>query len=303
MVLHIPSREPCASGVVESVGGAWVGVNIGLAAGTIREEPVGSTDGNVKDKIELLVERSVVRLVLPWVKEFVSETSLAPEGLRGGINIENNVVRGIDVGLDTVFSPVEAISVHSIGERGVMEIVLMSHVVGIFLPVRSPMESGAKTIVTTGGATCSIGSARFNNIDLSRHGPGAIRIVLGEHPDSRPDHITSRKLSYNLNTAILESKALSSAETGAHDGVDVVSTGSSVALTAPEGVGSAKICWCSSPDGIISCHHGLFTDGVGCQSGLEVKNAVVDKGVLTMVLINFKLPVSTTRHGNFMLPL
>ena len=86
-----------------------VGVGPGLAAIAIREVAIGAANSNVEDQEEVLVERSVdVLLVYPRVVTVLPTASL-PEGLGGCVDIEDDLVRCIDVSLDAVLGPNQAI--------------------------------------------------------------------------------------------------------------------------------------------------------------------------------------------------
>ena len=104
-----PSWVPGAPAVPKCVHTVRVGVAPGLAALAIREVAIRSTDSNVEDQEEVLVERCIdILLVYPRVVTVLPTASL-PEGLGGCINIEDDLVRCVDVGLDAVLGPEQAI--------------------------------------------------------------------------------------------------------------------------------------------------------------------------------------------------
>lgn len=80
-------------------------VGPGLATLTIGEVAIGATSSNVHNQVELLVERCIgINLMSPRVIAF-APASLLPEGLCRGIDVEDDVVRGVDVGRDAVLGP------------------------------------------------------------------------------------------------------------------------------------------------------------------------------------------------------
>jgi hypothetical protein len=85
----VPGIEPFILVVIEVVCSFWTGVGPWLSTLTIWEVSVGSTDGDVENEEELLVEWStLLRLVLPWVVNISVETTLG-EHVLIKCNIEN----------------------------------------------------------------------------------------------------------------------------------------------------------------------------------------------------------------------
>jgi len=109
----VPSGVPLVFGIPEGVAGVAVVVGPGLAALTIGEIASGTTDCNVKDQIKILVERRTGGLVDPRVVLMLPST-LAEKVTVRHVNIEDDVVRGVDVGLESFRSPEEAVYVHLI---------------------------------------------------------------------------------------------------------------------------------------------------------------------------------------------
>ena len=60
-----------------------------LAALAIWEVTIDTTNGDVQDEIELLVEWGCVSLAFPWVE--AAETTLLPEGGVGEVDFEDSV--------------------------------------------------------------------------------------------------------------------------------------------------------------------------------------------------------------------
>ena len=77
---------------------------------------------------------------------------------------------------------------------------------GIVCRVRAPVKSGGNDVVSS----LSIGvvvAARFNNVNFTRQGPRSIGGVHGQHPDGRPDPISSGESSSNLDTSVFDGSA------------------------------------------------------------------------------------------------
>ena len=126
----------------------------------------------------------------PWVVT-VSEATALPEAHLGGVDIKDNVVRGVDVGSNAVLRPKKTINVEVISERGITGVLLSCELVFISIIIWSPVESGSKFIVAASFAR-GIVTTRLHDIDLTRSGPASIGFVSWEHPDGWPDPVTLR---------------------------------------------------------------------------------------------------------------
>ena len=69
--------------------------------------------------------------------------------------------------------------------------------------VGTKVKSARGDIVSTLGVSVVV-STRLHDVNFTRAGPFAIDVVLGQHPNSRPQPVTSRKLGLNLNTAVFD---------------------------------------------------------------------------------------------------
>lgn len=180
----------------------------------------------------------------------------------------------------------------------------MGLVVKIVCPVRTPMQSGAKSFrsSTEFFRIANIAST-FHNVDFSACWPFAILIVPGEQPNSRPKPISFRQLGPHLHSAVGKMECLSSGDFGTHDGVNIV-----VAIresgTAVEIVAGALVDNAASPHVIIvPVPHIVGTNFVLSQHGFDVKGSVLDEGSRPVIVIELELPVASTAHGDVMLPL
>jgi len=80
---------------------------------TIWEIPLGSSNSNVHYDVELLIEWSIGRRSFPWVTHRLGELTLGPKVLSDG-NIHYYVTGSIEVGEDSVSSPLETIDMEII---------------------------------------------------------------------------------------------------------------------------------------------------------------------------------------------
>ena len=202
---------------------------------TIGEVPVSTTSSDVHDEVELLVERCIdFALVFPRVVT-VGPATFLPEALGGGVDIEHNVIWGVEVGGDAVLGPNETVDVEIISKGCGMGILLGGLLVTICVPCGTPVEGRAELVVATSRARGAV-TARLHNVNLTRGGPATVCFVDGKQPDGGPEPVTLGQLSLDLNLAVLERELVGGADAGGLDGVDHVARGGSVALTAVESV-------------------------------------------------------------------
>lgn len=115
---------------------------------------------------------------------------------------------------------------------------------GLSLPVvvedrvRPPVEGGVVKITATWiGDYVASG---LHDIDLATPWPNTIHRVRGQHPDGRPEPVTSRQLGNDLDTAIFDANFALGVDSGASDwrdevpqsGVGVSNTGRCAGLRA-----------------------------------------------------------------------
>lgn len=92
----------------------WIIVSPWLVAFAVLEIPVDTADGHIKYNIELLVERSAIfLLVLPRVVEEALELALGEQVL---VEVEPHHFSVVDLGDDSLFSPIELIRVEIISQ-------------------------------------------------------------------------------------------------------------------------------------------------------------------------------------------
>lgn len=117
-----------------------------LAALTIWEVAIGATNSHVEDEVELSVEGSRVVLVDPGIVETAGIGSSLEETLLSEVHVQHNVGRTVNVGVESVLVPVEAIGVPVLIKVNRRNVVSVSLLVLILRPVDSPVESGAKGV-------------------------------------------------------------------------------------------------------------------------------------------------------------
>jgi len=81
----------------------------------VGEVAIGAANCNVEDEVVLLVERCVVWLSLPWVI-LVGPATFGEEVSGLHVDIKDDVVIGVNVGVESVCIPVHSIDVEVIGE-------------------------------------------------------------------------------------------------------------------------------------------------------------------------------------------
>ncbi len=284
-------------GVPESIDGSWVKVGPRLAALTVREVAICATSSDVHEEVEFLVEGSVdLLLVSPRVVTLGPATAF-PEGLRRGVNIENNVVRGVQIGGDSILGPEETIDMEVISEGIRGRVLLRGLLITIGIPGGSPVEGGSELVVAAGGAR-SVVTARLHDVNLTRGRPSAICLILGKHPNGGPQEITLGELSLDLNLSILEVEFADGSKTGGLDGVDDVSRSSGVALTSVESVAGANGGGRSTPDVNVTSMESIFAEVFDGEGWLQIQDAILDERVGAVVCVPLELPVATTTHGD-----
>ena len=288
--------------VPEGVRGVRVRVSPGLAALAIGEVPVGATRSNIHDNVELLVEGGVdITLVGPRVVALAPATSF-PEGLGGGVNVEDYVVGSIEVSGETILGPEQTVDMEVVRKGLGVSVLLRGLQVAIGVISGSPVEGGGELVVAAGLAR-GVVTARLHNVDLTGRGPSTVSLVLWEHPDGGPQEISLRKLSLDLNLSVLEGELADGADAGGLNWVDHVAGGGRVALTAVEGVGGADGGRAATPDVDVTVVEGVIAEVVNGESWLEEKDAVLNERVGPVVGVPLELPVAATAHGDLVLPI
>jgi len=207
--------------VPESVDRGGVGVTPGLAALTVGEVAIGATGSDVHDQVEVLVEGGVdLLLVGPRVIAIGPLTTFPERHLRC-VNVENNVVRGVEIGSDSILGPEETIDMEVVSEGLIRSELLSGLLITIGIPGGSPMQSGGELVVATSSAR-GVVTARLHDVDLTGCGPSAISLILGKHPNSGPEEVTLRKLCFDFDLSVLEVELAGGSDTSGLDWVDHV---------------------------------------------------------------------------------
>ena len=129
-------------------------------------------------------------------------------------------------------------------------------------------------------------AARLHDVDLAGARPGAIYAVLGQHPDGRPQPVSSGQLGDDLNATVLDVGAELGVDATRLDRVDdgaVGSVGGSDAVS-PVATGAAVT---AEIDGVVVSKILLVL-----KSGLNVKLPVLDEDVLVRVRSHLELTVA-----------
>jgi hypothetical protein len=267
----------------------------------IREIAINTTDCNVHNKIELLVEGRIVGLSLPRVILGWWETTLFPEALSWHIDIKNNVILSVNVGEETIGGPQEAVDVHSVSKGFSVLVLSVCQRIFVLIPGGAPVKSWSKGVLTASRATSWV-TTRLHDINFARSRPCAVGLISWEKPNSRPNPVTFGELSSDLNSSISEAEGLSGSYSGAWDGVDVVATTSCTSFATIECVACALISGSTAPNVVSTSHHCLFPNEFWGKGWLEVELTILDKWVSSVVVVEFELPVTTATHGDLVFP-
>ena len=148
-VLTLPGWVPLALGVVERVGGMRVSVGPRLAANTIGEVVACASNCYIHNDVELSVERSGVWLTNPWVVVSLREVAALPETLLSKVDFEDLFIPVIDVSVETILIPVEAVCVEVVRKRLGVSVDFVSEREPVLVPAWAPMESRAEAVVAS----------------------------------------------------------------------------------------------------------------------------------------------------------
>jgi hypothetical protein len=181
----------------------------------VGEVGVGATDSDVKDEVELLVEGSVQGLVMPGVELGVGEVASIPVGDLAHVNVKNNVLGGVEVGLDSLLGPNETVDVEVVAKRSSVLVLAVSLVPDVLVPVGSHVQGRSEGITASSTAARGI-SSRFYEINLSRSRPRSVFVMRGQEPDGRPNPISFGELGGDLHSSVLEGERVHSSKSCAH---------------------------------------------------------------------------------------
>jgi hypothetical protein len=280
--------------VVEPVLSVVISVGPWLAAIAVTEEAVCASDSDVHDQVELLVEWSIVTAAVPWV--LTAEVTSLVEALTMHVDIEDNVVWVVDVGVESLVSPDQAVGVHVVSKGVTVLVGVSGHVEWVVFVVRSPVEGRAESVVV---ATAVVATG-LHHVDLARSRPASVHIVFWHEPDGWPDPVAPWDLGSNLDLSVLEGEGVSSLQTGTHEWLLVNASFTSI-MSAIRGAAFAVI-GCAVEIVVSMLHFVITTDGFGSESWLQVQHTIFDKGVLAVVVVHLELAVATASHGDLVLP-
>ena len=134
----------------------------------------------------------------------------------------------------------------------------------------------------------------LHNINFPTSRPLPIFIMLGKHPDSRPEPISFGKFCSYLNSTIFDIKGINSCKFATHNWVYVV-VSIWCSLAAIKVISSALICRITSPYIIIrSSSDSITPDFVFGQYGFDIQYSIFDKGGATVVVIELEFPVTSS---------
>ena len=261
----------------------------------LQEPSVGATNGNVKNKVEVLIERSVAGrgcAVGPRVGEksvvlgLGGEVTKLVEWLLLLVSDEQNLLdSAVDVEVDVIFRPLHAVGVKAVGVFAAADLLGSGgHPVGIGLVSRAPVSSAVVNVATTFAVLAAV-ATRLHNVDLATPWPVAVDVVLGHHPDRRPEPISLRKFSNNLDLTITDAFLALGAETGRANGRNHVAL-LRVGANEAGGVliacaGAVATCTLVQVESVVGVH--LVGSDIGGLSGegrYDVKAIGIDVAVL-----------------------
>jgi len=289
----LPGWVPGVSGVPELKRGIGGGVDPRLAIDVVLEPTVGTTNSDVEDEVKVLVERSGVATASPWVLERGTvaggrwEVALGPEWLVE-IDVHDLKKTGVDVGKDVLLRPLntESVETSSVGgvESSTLDVVAVPAILGRNW---TPVKSGRNNVVTTlrVGVVVTTG---LHDINLTGTRPCTVDGVGWQHPDGRPEPVTSWKLGLDLDTTVLDVGAELGVDTAGLDWVDNgtvggVGNGDTVGVKG----GRARAIGQKVDVGTVSLDELLVL-----KSWLDNEHAVLDKDVLVSVCGLLELSVS-----------
>jgi hypothetical protein len=126
-----------------------VSVGPRLAANTIGEVVACASNCYIHNDEELSVERSGVGLANPWVVVSLREVAALPEALLSEVDFEDLFIPVIDVSVETILIPVEAVCVEVVRKRLGVSVDFVSEREPVLVPAWTPMESRAEAVVAS----------------------------------------------------------------------------------------------------------------------------------------------------------
>lgn len=158
-------------------------------------------------------------------------------------------------------------------ERLALDVVAPPTVVG---SVGTKVE-GAGSDVVSALAVGVVVSAGLHNVDLTRAGPLAVHIVFGQHPDCRPQPVTGRELSLDLDTSVFDGGTKLGVDATRLDRVDNCTVGGVGGYNTVRPLGASATL-------ATEVKHVVIVDqAVVLQSGLDDENAILDEDIFVSV--------------------
>jgi len=299
VVFNVPGLFPLVFGVPEGVGRMWVSIRPWLTTLTIWEVIIGATNSHIKDQIEFTIKRSIkLRLILPRVVNVIWEPTLRERVL---VMLVLEHCLAIKLSHNAFLGPLKFICVERIAKILSVFVLLMSNLPGIIWISWTEVKGGSEG-VDTASRTRGIITSALHDVDLTTGWPLAKLNVLRKHPNRWPYPVTLRQLSADLHSSILEVEGVNASQSGARDWIDIVSTGSGIPLTAIKSIIGTPVTFLTAPKTVRTGLKCLFSQEILGVSWLQMEDAVFDEGIGSVVVVNLKLPISTSTHRDLMLP-
>ena len=245
----------------------------------LQEPSVGATDSNVENEVKVLIEWSVAgggSAVDPRVVEksivlrLGGEVTELVKRLLLLVSDEQNLLdSAVDVEVDVVLSPLHAVGVVAVGVFAAANLLCASRLpVGIGLVGGTPVSSAVVDVAATFAVLGTV-ATRLHDVNLATPWPVAVHVVLGHHPDRRPEPIALGELSDNLDLAVANALLALGAEAGRTDRRDHVAF---VRVGADEAGGVFVACARAvatralvQVEGVVGVH--LVGGDIGCLGG------------------------------------
>lgn len=221
------------------------------------------------------------------------------------VDLQDAVGVIIEVGVNDLIVPVEAIGVEIIGE-GASGCALLSMCFGVLVgeEISAPMHCRTKSFRSSSEFSgISNVSSAFHDVDLTTGWPLSVLVVSGKRPNGGPEPISLGQLGLDLDSAVLESEGVDGGQFSTHNGVDVM-----ISITRPaasiEEIASALVGRRSTPKFIgVSSSHELSSNLILSEDRLDVELSVLSEGGSPVVVIDLELPVTSSGESDVVPPL
>ena len=222
--LGLPGRVPLILSAQEILGRRLRLVHPRLTGRAILEPPIGTSNGQVDDEIEFLIEwRVQVGVIDPRVGEGGAvgvgqrELSTGPEIFIERV-VEDLQETGVDVSEEVFLTPLQAIRVCAGGVGGMKRCLLFTGApIAVILLVRPPMECARDDIISAGRVGVVVAS-RLGNVDFARGRPSPESVVDGQQPNRGPEPVAHRHRGNDFDSAIFEGCTFEGVDAAGFDG-------------------------------------------------------------------------------------